>query len=129
MPRSFPQIQLPLQSRNSILKVENEKLLRKAQIDADLLKTIQEGFREKFASIIVPGEVEIDESGRLLILGDVLFQSGVASLKQKGKQILGKVAEIINRDPDYTVQQEIYTVNPFLKHSSKHIKCRVLCLQ
>jgi chemotaxis protein MotB len=53
--------------------------------------------------------VEITASGDLEIQGEVLFDSGKVTLKESGKEVLARVAEVFKQHPDYIIRIDGHT--------------------
>jgi len=84
-------------------KLKNEELLSKAKVDEQTIIRIEESILKKLQGFeSIPGVTPTDRG--LEIQGEVLFSPGQAELKQKGKEILNKVADIIKSEPRYLVQ-------------------------
>ena len=83
---------------------EREKALAEYKKRAAQLERIKQRFemlRKKLDELTSLGLAVKIRNNRMIISlpGDVLFESGRDSLKKEGKEILGKVAKIINGDP------------------------------
>lgn len=89
-------------------KLKNEELLSKAKVDEETITKIKESILKKLQGLGGEG-VFVTDKGNLEIQGEVLFSPGQADLKQKGKELLNKVADIIKSEPGYLVQIVGYT--------------------
>jgi flagellar motor protein MotB len=83
-------------------KLKNEELTYKAKVDEETITRIKESILKKLQGL--GGDGIITTSKGLEIQGEVLFSPGQSELKQKGKELLNKVADIIKSEPDYLVQ-------------------------
>jgi flagellar motor protein MotB len=85
------------------LKLKNEELIYKSKVDEETITRIKESILKKLQGLGGEPGVIITDKG-VEIQGEVLFAPGQAELKQKGKEILNKVADIIKSEPGYLVQ-------------------------
>ncbi len=84
---------------------QQKKALEEYKRRAEQLDQIRKRFellRDKLQKLTKLGlKVEVRDNRMLIQLpGDVLFDSGSDRLKKNGKDILGKIAEVIRTDPD-----------------------------
>lgn len=83
------------------LKLKNDELVYKSRVDEETIVKIKESIIRKLQRL--GGDVILTDKG-IAIQGEVLFSPGKAELKQKGKEILNKVADVIKSEPGYLVQ-------------------------
>jgi flagellar motor protein MotB len=90
-------------------KLENEALKHKARVDDETLTRLKERIINKLGISLgnIP-DVFITPEGKLEIQGEVLFSPGRSELKQRGKEILAKVADAIKKESCF-VQISGYT--------------------
>lgn len=78
-------------------KLENEALKHKAKVDEETLTRMKEKIVRKLQGLAGEEGVIITDKG-VEIQGEVLFSPGRSELKQRGKEILNKVADAIKKD-------------------------------
>jgi chemotaxis protein MotB len=75
-------------------------------LSANLKTQLKDGIEDKDV------EIKVDKTVVMINLSDkMLYQSGSATLTAKAKEVLGKIATIIEERPDLEVQVEGYTDN------------------
>jgi len=79
-------------------KLENEALKHKARVDDETLTRIKENIVRKLQGGLAGEPGVIITADGVEIQGEVLFSPGRSELKQKGKEILTKIADIIKKD-------------------------------
>ena len=89
---------------------QQKKALEEYKRRAEQLDQIRKRFellRDKLQKLTKLGlKVEVRDNRMLIQLpGDVLFDSGSDRLKKDGKDILGKIAEVIRTDPDLAARE------------------------
>lgn len=80
-------------------KLENEALKHKARVDDETLTRLKERIINRLGGSL--GGIEgviLTPEGKLEIQGEVLFSPGRSELKQRGKEILAKVADAIKKE-------------------------------
>lgn len=85
------------------LQLEVDKLNGILEVYKDELKVTQENIIRKLKDLSLEGDMNIEDN-KPTILGDVLFDPGRADLKEKGKEVLKKIAGVIKSEPGYMVQ-------------------------
>ncbi|RKY04027.1 chemotaxis protein MotB [Candidatus Poribacteria bacterium] len=88
----------------------------KARIEAEKQRQIQElqKLKEKLQKELRAKEITISElRGRLTVnvMGKVLFEPGSAELKPEGKEVLRRIAELLNKFPNRRIRVEGHTDN------------------
>ncbi|MEW6027269.1 MAG: OmpA family protein [Planctomycetota bacterium] len=78
-------------------KLENEALKHKAKVDDETLTRMKEKIVRKLQGLTSEEGVIITEKG-VEIQGEVLFSPGSSDLKQRGKEILAKIADFIKKE-------------------------------
>ena len=90
-------------------KLENEALKHKARVDDETLTRMKENIVRKLQGLAGIDGLIFTTDG-VEIQGEVLFSPGRSELKQKGKEILTKIADIIKKD-SFRVQISGHTDN------------------
>ncbi|MBI4834583.1 MAG: OmpA family protein [Planctomycetes bacterium] len=103
-----------------IAKGENAALTKKWKAEQMARARLLEGIGSKLRGIegieITPGGIEIQ--------GEVLFDSGKVTLKESGKEILGRVAEVFKQHPDYIIRVDGHTDTDPIDKSAGEWKTR-----
>ena len=89
-------------------KLENEKLKHEARVDDETLTRMKENIVRKLQGLMVDGGI-VGSDGKIEFQDEVLFSPGRTELKQKGKEVLNKVADVIKSEPGYMIQISGYT--------------------
>ncbi|HLD35913.1 MAG TPA: OmpA family protein [Planctomycetota bacterium] len=90
-------------------KLENEALKHKARVDDETLTRMKENIVRKLQGLAGIDGLIFTTDG-VEIQGEVLFSPGKSELKQKGKEILAKIADIIKKE-SFRVQISGHTDN------------------
>lgn len=109
---NYRRLQMQLNDANAKLASLESDLDREKAVSTNLSKDL-EALRKLKAAF---GEVEIGPGGQLIIADEVLFDSGKAVLKKRGKEILAGVARMLN-EQGKCVRIDGHTDSDPIKHS------------
>ena len=98
-------------------EADNERLKQEAKANEEALNKLDENILRRLRGIEEPN-VTVTQEG-VEIQEEALFASGSAELKNKGKEVLKKLADILKTEPDYYVRIDGHTDTDPIS-SSKH---------
>ena len=103
------------------LSSELERLRQQKAVEADQLKDAQRMLEDQLRREISDNQVKLEMAERGLVLtfvAEVLFDSGKAELKERARETLAKVANVIQQKvSDRDIAVEGHTDNDPIKHS------------
>jgi chemotaxis protein MotB len=97
-------LQLEIQKRNTAIGLQN----RVIRLLDDTKETIETSLREQLSAQKIKLE-EIDGRLKMIFVDRILFDSGSAEIQEEGKQLLLKIAEILNRQQETLIVIEGHT--------------------
>ena len=97
-------LQLEIQKRNTAIGLQN----RVIRLLDDTKETIETSLREQLSAQKIKLE-EIDGRLKMIFVDRILFDSGSAEIQQEGKQLLLRIAEILNRQHETLIVIEGHT--------------------
>jgi len=98
----------------AMVQANNQKIEAELQAKKIALGQLESDLAKRLAGI--PGTTLVPGVG-LEIQGEILFDPGLAELKEQGHETLDKIAEAINKSPEYIIHIEGHTdTDPIVHH-------------